>query len=69
VGKPGTKDQKYIPFVTKDDPPATHVSERVMIQYRDRMRKYYYDPSRYRTYLEQLGIAYPTMRGRVSGAR
>jgi aminobenzoyl-glutamate utilization protein B len=33
----------------------------VMEQYRPAMRKYYYDPSRYRTYLEQLGIAYPTL--------
>ena len=23
------------------------------------MRKYYYDPKRYKTYLEQLGISYP----------
>jgi aminobenzoyl-glutamate utilization protein B len=26
------------------------------------MRPYYYDPSRYGTYLEQLGIEYPTVR-------
>jgi aminobenzoyl-glutamate utilization protein B len=26
------------------------------------MRKYYYDPSRYKTYLEQLGIEYPTVK-------
>jgi aminobenzoyl-glutamate utilization protein B len=26
------------------------------------MRRYYYDPRRYRTYLEQLGITYPTVR-------
>jgi aminobenzoyl-glutamate utilization protein B len=26
------------------------------------MKKYYYDPSRYKTYLEQLGIQYPTVR-------
>ena len=25
------------------------------------MRKYYYDPTRYKTYLEQLGIQYPTV--------
>jgi aminobenzoyl-glutamate utilization protein B len=27
------------------------------------MRRFYYDPTRYRTYLEQLGITYPTERG------
>jgi aminobenzoyl-glutamate utilization protein B len=26
------------------------------------MRRFYYDPAKYRTYLEQLGIAYPTVR-------
>jgi aminobenzoyl-glutamate utilization protein B len=26
------------------------------------MRKYYYDPTKYSTYLEQLGIKYPTVR-------
>jgi aminobenzoyl-glutamate utilization protein B len=33
-----------------------------MAQYRPEMRKYYYDPKKYKTYLEQLGIAYPTVR-------
>jgi len=27
-----------------------------MARYRPQMRRYYYDPSKYRTYLEQLGI-------------
>jgi aminobenzoyl-glutamate utilization protein B len=26
------------------------------------MRKYYYDPTKYKTYLDQLGISYPTVR-------
>jgi aminobenzoyl-glutamate utilization protein B len=33
-----------------------------MDEFRPRMKKYYYDPSRYDTYLEQLGIKYPTVR-------
>jgi aminobenzoyl-glutamate utilization protein B len=33
-----------------------------MEKYRPEMRKHYYDPSRYKTYLEQLGIEYPTVR-------
>jgi aminobenzoyl-glutamate utilization protein B len=33
-----------------------------MTRFRDQMRKYYYDPARYPTYLAQLGIAYPTLR-------
>ena len=31
------------------------------------MRKYYYDPTRYKTYLEQLGIAYPTVKKPEAG--
>jgi aminobenzoyl-glutamate utilization protein B len=26
------------------------------------MKKYYFDPTKYKTYLEQLGIEYPTVR-------
>jgi aminobenzoyl-glutamate utilization protein B len=32
-----------------------------MEKYRPEMRKYYFDPTRYRTYLEQLGVTYPTV--------
>jgi aminobenzoyl-glutamate utilization protein B len=33
-----------------------------MTEYREQMRKYYYNPAKYKTYLEQLGIKYPTVR-------
>jgi aminobenzoyl-glutamate utilization protein B len=33
-----------------------------MARYRPAMRRLYYDPTKYRTYLEQLGITYPTER-------
>ena len=32
-----------------------------LARYRDEMRKYCYDPSKYDTYLQQLGITYPTV--------
>jgi aminobenzoyl-glutamate utilization protein B len=32
-----------------------------MDSYRVRMRELYYDPSRYESYLEQLGIDYPQL--------
>ena len=31
------------------------------------MKKYYYDASRYGTYLEQLGIQYPTVLKKAAG--
>jgi len=33
-----------------------------MAKYREQMQKYYFDPTRYKTLLEQLGIQYPTVR-------
>ena len=57
-----TKDGKYIPFVSPEDKPAIELNKTIMERYRPEMRKYYYDPSRYKTYLEQLGISYPTVR-------
>jgi aminobenzoyl-glutamate utilization protein B len=33
-----------------------------MEKYRPEMRKYYYDPSKYKTYLDQLGVKYPTVK-------
>ena len=30
--------------------------------YRQRMKAFYYDPSKFNTYLEQLGIKYPTVK-------
>ena len=57
-----TKDQKYEPLIRAEDTPAVEMNRERMGRYREQMRKYYYDPSRYTTYLEQLGIEYPTVR-------
>jgi aminobenzoyl-glutamate utilization protein B len=56
------KEGKYQPLVRPEDEPAIELNAAVMEKYRPEMRKYYYDPSRYPTYLEQLGIKYPTLR-------
>ncbi len=57
-----TKDQKYVPFITDADQPAIHMNAKILDQYREEMKKYYFDPTKYKTYLEQLGIKYPTVR-------
>ena len=56
-----TKETKYTPFVEKDTPPATFLNTKIMERYRPELKKFYYDPSKYNTYLEQLGIKYPTL--------
>jgi aminobenzoyl-glutamate utilization protein B len=57
-----TKDQKYEPLIRATDTPAIELNRDVMDQYRPEMKKFYYDPARYKTYLEQLGVEYPTVR-------
>ena len=42
--------------------PATFLNEDILGKYRLAMSKFYYDPTRYKTYLDQLGITYPTVR-------
>ena len=64
-------DRKKFLFVSLDgliadiasqDRPAIELNRDVMAKFRPQMRRYYYDPSKYRTYLEQSGITYPTER-------
>jgi aminobenzoyl-glutamate utilization protein B len=57
-----TKDQKYEPLVREQDKPAIELNREVMEKYRAEMKKFYYDPARHKTYLEQLGVEYPTVR-------
>jgi aminobenzoyl-glutamate utilization protein B len=56
-----TKDTKYEPLMKPTDTPATFLNEDILAKFRPEMRKYYYDPTKYKTYLEQLGIKYPTV--------
>jgi aminobenzoyl-glutamate utilization protein B len=57
-----TKDMKYTPLIRPEDKPATDLNTEILEKYRPAMKKYYYDPSKYKTYLEQLGIEYPTVK-------
>jgi aminobenzoyl-glutamate utilization protein B len=60
------KQRKYTPFIRPTDRPATWMNKGTMDRYRPEMRKYYYDPSKYKTYMDQMkdqfGITYPTIR-------
>jgi aminobenzoyl-glutamate utilization protein B len=57
-----TKNTTYIPLIRPDDKPAIWLNEQTMAKYRPEMKKYYFDQTKYKTYLEQLGITYPTVR-------
>jgi len=57
-----TKDTKYIPLVGPKDSPAVYLNKDIMTLYKPQLKKTYYNPAKYKTYLEQLGITYPTVR-------
>jgi aminobenzoyl-glutamate utilization protein B len=57
-----TKDVKYTPLIGADDKPAIQFNQQKMETFLPELRKYYYDPAKYKSYLEQLGIQYPTVK-------
>ena len=59
-----TAETVYTPFISPTDQPAIWLNEGIMARWRPEMRPYYYDSTRFSTYLEQLGIEYPTIRTR-----
>ncbi len=57
-----TKEIKYQPLINPSDQPAIELNKEKMEKFAPQLKKYYYDPARYKTYLDQLGIQYPTVR-------
>ena len=61
------KQATYQPFPGDADKPAIWLNEKLMQQLRPEMKKFYFDPTKYKTYLEQLGIAVSAAGGREVG--
>jgi aminobenzoyl-glutamate utilization protein B len=61
-----TKNHKYTPLIRPQDQPAIHLNKGIMDRYRAEMKKYYFDNTKYKTYLDQMkaqfGYSYPTVR-------
>jgi len=57
-----TKDTKYVPFIAPTDLPPIYLNAEIMARFKPELSKYYYDAKKFKSYLEQLGIAYPTTR-------
>ncbi len=57
-----TKNVKYTPLISPTDQPATDLNKEKMEKFIPELKKYYYDPTKFKTYLEQLGIQYPTVK-------
>jgi len=54
-------NETYVPFISDTDEPAIEKNIGIMSTYKERLQEHYYDPSKYDTYLEQLGIDYPQL--------
>lgn len=57
-----TREYQWTSLIPEGTPPPIHLNEERMAKYRPLIEPLIYDPSRYGTYLEQLGIEYPTVR-------
>jgi aminobenzoyl-glutamate utilization protein B len=57
-----TKTIKYEPLIAPTDKPAINLNTETQAKFREDLKKYYFDPTKYNSYLEQLGIQYPTIR-------
>ncbi len=62
-----TKDVQWVSLIPDGVEPPTFLNEERMARFRPMLEKLRYDPSRYATYLEQLGITYPTIKRETSG--
>jgi aminobenzoyl-glutamate utilization protein B len=57
-----TKETHYESFLSPNDQPAIEMNKDKMKEFAPQLKPFYFDPARYKTYLEQLGIQYPTIR-------
>jgi aminobenzoyl-glutamate utilization protein B len=62
-----TKDYTWQSLIPEDTEPPVFLNAEKMERYRPLLEKLKYDPSRYDSYLEQLGVDYPTVRKTTEG--
>ncbi len=56
------KEETYKPMISANDPPPIELNTAIMGKYRNELEKFYYDETKYDSYLEQLGVSYPTLK-------
>jgi len=57
-----TKETKWQSLVPEGTTAPIHLNRDKMEKFRPQLNKLRYDPSKFSTYLDQLGIKYPTVR-------
>jgi aminobenzoyl-glutamate utilization protein B len=55
------KNNKVLPLLADTDMPQVQLNHDTMERYRPQMRAHYYDSTKYDTYLDQLGVKFPTI--------
>lgn len=55
-----TKEVKYQPVLT-DEKPYIEMNADIMGEFRERMRPLYYNPAKYKSYLDQIGVKWPSI--------
>ena len=58
-----SKEDKYEPMISADDLPPVYLNTDKQGQFREALEKFYYDETKFDSYLEQLGVEYPTLKG------
>ena len=56
------KETTYRPMISEDDPPAIYLNKDIMSQYKNQLKEFYFDETKYDNYLEQLGVEYPVIK-------
>lgn len=56
------KETQYKPMISDQDPPPIELNTQIMETFRPQLEPFYFDETQYGTYLEQLGISYPTLK-------
>jgi aminobenzoyl-glutamate utilization protein B len=59
-----TKTTKWQPLIPDGTTAPIHLNREKMASFRPALNKLRYDPAKYKTYMEQLGIQYPTVKNR-----
>ena len=57
-----TKETKFVPMISENDLPPIYLNKEKQGEFRAELEKFYYDETKYDTYLEQLGVDYPTLK-------
>lgn len=57
-----SKEETYRPMISESDPPPVELNTQIMREFKPKLSPFYFDETKYDTYLEQLGITYPTVK-------